>query len=400
MATITEALPASQADFRGLFEDAPIAYHEIDRHGIIVRVNRTECTLLGYDAAEMLGRAVWEFVSLEMQPRSREAVRKKLAGEQELKPFCRDYARRDGSRVIVEVHEALIRDRCGEVAGIRTAMIDVTERERIQRELALRTAELARSNAELEQFAYVASHDLQEPLRKIMTFGDRLRVKCAPSLDEQGRDYLERMRNAAGRMQVLINDLLTLSRIKTRAHPFARVDLGEVLDGVLADLEVRIEKTGARIEAGRLPSIDADSQQISQLFQNLIANAIKFTRPGEPPAIRIDSEFGAVEEQVSDTKVRDYCRITVADNGIGFDEKYVDRIFQVFQRLHGRNEYEGTGVGLAICRQIAERHGGSITAHSAPGEGARFIVTLPVEQPIKEPVNDAARETHHDPVRG
>jgi len=227
---------------------------------------------------------------------------------------------------------------------------------------------LQRSNHELQDFAYVASHDLQEPLRKIQAFGDRLKTKCAAALTDDGRDYLERMQNAASRMQTLINDLLAFSRVTTKGQPFELVELSRVAREVLSDLEVRIEQTGARIEVADLPTLDADPMQMRQLLQNLIGNALKFRREHFKPLVKVSSRpvNGA------------HCELRVEDNGIGFDMKYLERIFGMFQRLHGREHYEGTGVGLAICRKIAERHGGQITAESAPGRGATFIVTLPV----------------------
>ena len=230
------------------------------------------------------------------------------------------------------------------------------------------TNELQRSNKSLEEFAYVASHDLQEPLRKVRTFGDRLLERYSGVLDERGRDYLERMQNGAGRMQVLIDDLLTYSRVTTKAQPHAPVNLDEVVRSVLSDLEVRIESLHADVQARPLATIQGDALQLQQLLQNLIANALKFHRPGIPPQVCITGgwrEDGAEYE------------LAVADNGIGFDMQYAERIFQVFQRLHGRSEYEGTGVGLAICRKIVERHGGTISAASSPGEGAVFTVRLP-----------------------
>jgi light-regulated signal transduction histidine kinase (bacteriophytochrome) len=234
-------------------------------------------------------------------------------------------------------------------------------------------AELARSNRELEQFAYVASHDLQEPLRKVQVFGDRLKARQAQAFDEQGQDYLERMQDAARRMQRMINDLLTFSRVATRAQPFVPVSLRQVARQAVSDLEIQIEQTGGRVEIGDLPTIEADPTQMHQLLENLIGNGLKFHREGVLPLVEITSE-----------RIRrqgwELCQVLVKDNGIGFDEKYLDRLFKPFQRLHGRGEYAGTGIGLAICRRIAERHGGSITAQSAPGEGATFIVTLPVKQ--------------------
>ncbi|MEA5572472.1 PAS domain-containing protein [Calothrix sp. UHCC 0171] len=249
--------------------------------------------------------------------------------------------------------------------GIALAQAKLLEQETLQRQ------ELARSNEELQQFAFIASHDLQEPLRKIQAFGDRLKVTCEGILPERANDYLERMLNAAQRMQALIDDLLTLSRVTTRAQPFIPINLRQITQEVLSDLEVRIQQSHGKIELGYLPTIKGDPLQIRQLLQNLIGNALKFHLPNKVPIVSIYSEMTTGEDS------EEICHLTVEDNGIGFDEKYCDRIFQVFQRLHGRSEYEGTGIGLAICRKIVERHQGSITVQSQPGQGTKFIVTLP-----------------------
>jgi PAS domain S-box-containing protein len=256
------------------------------------------------------------------------------------------------------------------------------ERQRAQDRLTRTAGMLTQSNRELQDFASVASHDLQEPLRKIQAFGDRLKQKCEGQLSEDGLDYLARMLNAAGRMQTLINDLLTFSRVTTKAQPFSKVDLNVIARDVLSDLEVRIEQTGGSVEVSNLPVIDADPLQMRQLFQNLIANALKFRKPDQPSVVQI---FADCNSQIAEgatwalANVETW-QISVADNGIGFDEKYLDRIFTVFQRLHGRNVYEGTGVGLAVCRRIVERHNGSITARSKPGQGSTFVVKLPSAQ--------------------
>jgi PAS domain S-box-containing protein len=259
--------------------------------------------------------------------------------------------------------------------GIALAQSQLLEEETRQRQ------ELARSNAELQQFASIASHDLQEPLRKIQAFGNRLKATYGETLNAQGLDYLERMQNAAQRMQNLIDDLLILSRITTRVQAFVPVNLTQVTQEVLSDLEVRSQQTGGHVEVGELPTIDGDPVQMRQLLQNLISNALKFHQEGEPPVVKIYSQLLDRERKpVEADVVAELCQIIVEDNGIGFDEKYLDRIFNVFQRLHSRSEYEGTGMGLAICRKITERHGGSITAKSTPEHGAKFIVTLPVKQ--------------------
>lgn len=253
--------------------------------------------------------------------------------------------------------------------GIALAQAQLLEQETRQRQ------ELTRSNEELQQFAFVASHDLQEPLRKIKTFGDRLKATCGDVLTEQGLDYLERMQNATRRMQALIEDLLTLSRVTTRGQPFVPVDLTRVTQEVLSDLEVRIQQTQAHLEVDELPIIHADPLQMRQLLQNLIGNALKFHPQEKPPIVKIYSQTLNRQDGV------EVYQVIVEDNGIGFDEKYLDRIFNVFQRLHGRSEYEGTGIGLAICRKIVERHNGSISAQSTPGQGSKFFIILPMHPP-------------------
>lgn len=259
--------------------------------------------------------------------------------------------------------------------GIALAQAELLEQETRQRQ------ELARSNLELQQFASIASHDLQEPLRKIQTFGNRLKDKYASVLTEQGSDYLERMQNAAERMQTLINDLLVLSRVTTKAQPFVEVNLNQITQEVLSDLEVRIQQSGGCVTVSKLPTIDADPVQMRQLLQNLISNALKFHRQEATQVVKVYSK--KLESQsmpAGGYPTQEWFQLTVEDNGIGFDEKYLDRIFNVFQRLHSRSEYEGTGMGLAICRKIAERHNGSITGTSTLGQGAKFVVTLPKQQ--------------------
>jgi signal transduction histidine kinase len=205
-------------------------------------------------------------------------------------------------------------------------------------------------------------------------------------LGEDGRQYIERMQASAARMQTLIEDLLTFARVTSKAQPFTDVDLAAEVRHVVADLEGRIQQTGGRVEVGDLPTVQADATQMRQLLQNLIGNALKFHKPGEPPLVKVEAEV--LNEPMGGRHGAGpggtLCRILVQDSGIGFDEAYLDRIFKVFQRLHSRHEYEGTGVGLAICRKIVERHGGIITARSAPGQGARFIITLPFQQPKQE----------------
>ncbi|MBD2491598.1 PAS domain-containing protein [Aulosira sp. FACHB-615] len=258
--------------------------------------------------------------------------------------------------------------------GIALTQSKILETETRQRQ------ELSRSNEALQEFAFIASHDLQEPLRKIKTFSERLLITCGDSLPEAASDYLERMQNAVLRMQTLIEGLLTLSRVTTRAQPFVSVSLAEITQEVLSDLEVLIQQTGATVEVEDLPTIKADPLQMRQLMQNLIGNALKFHHPQMTPIVKIYSQH--LNNQSAQLAVGlEFCQIIIEDNGIGFEQKYSDRIFQIFQRLHGRREYEGTGIGLTICRKIAERHFGTITAQSTPGKGTKLIVNLPINSP-------------------
>jgi signal transduction histidine kinase len=257
-------------------------------------------------------------------------------------------------------------------------------------ELHRRARELVRSNAELDQFASIASHDLQEPLRKVRTFTARISETESGRLSERGVDYLQRANASAERMQKLIEDLLTYSRVATQGRPFAPVDLGAVTAEVLEDLADVIQRSGAAITVGRLPTISADPPQMRQLIQNLLSNALKFRREGVVPEIEVSADVGG-----------GVVTLVVRDNGIGFDPQYSERIFRVFERLHGRSTYAGTGIGLALCRKIAERHGGTVTAEGAPGRGSTFSVAIQSQR--TEPVSDTApvAETMPaDPDRG
>lgn len=277
----------------------------------------------------------------------------------------------------------MIMRRDKQISEARTlALEEVSQREVELRALA---RQLTESNRDLQDFAHVASHDLQEPLRKIVAFGDRMRTKHGATMAPEALDYLDRMQSSASRMQTLIQDLLSFSRVNAKSEPFREVALQNIALGVASDLEIAVERTGGRLTVGELPSIEADPTQMRQLMQNLVSNALKFRRPDAAPEITVDatvisSSSPLFPSRLNGSQVTLWCRVTVSDNGIGFDEKYLDRIFKVFQRLHGRTEFEGSGIGLSVCRRIAERHNGDITAASVPGQGTTFIITLPVKQ--------------------
>jgi signal transduction histidine kinase len=251
---------------------------------------------------------------------------------------------------------------------------NIAELKQVEVSLADRVKKLERSNKDLEEFAFVASHDLQSPLRKISSFARHLLEHAAGSLDEEQFTYLERIQHSADHMTSMLSDLLTFSRIGTRTQPFRQVDLAKVAADVLNDLEYELEHSQGKVEIGALPVVRGDPTQMHQLLLNLIGNALKFHRPGVPPLVMVSSSSVYVPHAFIPRQVE----IRVEDNGIGFDPQAATRLFQPFQRLVGRSEYAGSGIGLAICRKIVERHGGIITARGKPGEGAVFIVQLPL----------------------
>ena len=367
----TQELQKLQRRNESILNSAGEGIYGLDLQGRTTFINPAAAKLTGWKVEELIGKP-------ESEVFCKPAVEGLPAG-QTSHPGEQTFFRKDGSTFPVEYVRSPIMEK-DRLVGAVVMFKDITERKRTHDALARKAAELARSNAELEQFAYVASHDLQEPLRKIQAFGDRLRAKLDAIGLQEGREFLERMQSAAARMQRLINDLLTFSRVISKWQPPVPVNLTQVTREVLSDLEVRIEQTKAHIDVGQLPTIQADPMQMRQLLQNLIGNALKFQPPDGKPQIKIDAKTvrrpfngeaaGGTEQEV--------CELSIKDNGIGFDEKYAEKIFAMFQRLHGRNEYEGTGVGLAVCRRIADRHGGTIRAISKPGEGATFTVTLPL----------------------
>lgn len=356
----------------------------VDEQGRILSFNRAAGEIFGYRPDEVIGKNV----KLLMPEPYRSAHDGYLAhylatGEADIMRAGQEVEglRSDGRAV--PIHLAVSEVRLREQRIFTGIVYDISDRKRAEAAMRQRNEALERSNRELQDFAYVASHDLQEPLRKIRSFGDRLQRHYQAVLGEQGTDYLSRMLNAAVRMQGLISDLLGFSRISSQAKPFESMSLTAAISGVVSDLETRIEETGAKLEIGKLPSLDADPLQMRQLFQNLLGNALKFQREGVPPLVRITARALPPQGGRGGVAVPLW-EIRVQDNGIGFDQRYAERIFQVFQRLHQRDAYEGTGVGLAICRKIVDRHDGTITAIGEPGQGATFVIVLPERHEIQE----------------
>ena len=358
----TQELQALQRRYEMILNSAGEGICGFNREGKAIFVNPAVGKLTGWPINELVGKTEQDIFQHDG-----------ASSQTRLKADERIFLRKDGTFFPAEFVRTPIEEQ-GQETGAVLVFKDITERKRTEEALARQAAELSRSNAELEQFAFVASHDLQEPLRKIQSFADRLKTKAEGVLPPEAGDYLERMQGAAARMRTLIDDLLAFSRVIRDSEPFASVNLATIAKEVLGDLELRIETTKARIEVGELPSIEADPLQMRQLLLNLIGNALKFQPAGAQPVVSVTAR------KFVTTAGNEFCELRVQDNGIGFDPQYTEKIFGVFQRLHGRGEYGGTGVGLAICRRIADHHKGSITAESQAGKGATFIVTLPVCQ--------------------
>jgi len=338
-----------------------------DKAGTIIHTNDKFCQISKYSREELLGQNHRIINSGYHSKEFFTEMWKTIANGEIWEGEIRNRAK-DGSIYWVNTTIVPFPDEQGRPYQYVSIRYEVTQRKEAEEQLRVYADRLENSNRELQDFASIAAHDLQEPLRKIQAFGDRLQTRFAAKLPEDGKDYIERMLASAKRMRKLIDDLLTYSRVTTQAKPFEKVDLNSLLTDVLSDLEVRIEQVGGRVDRSSLPVIAADSSQMRQLLQNLISNALKFSRPGVPPIVTVTAKLE-----------NNNCVLSVSDNGIGFDEKYLDRIFAIFQRLHGKQEYEGTGVGLAVCRRIVDRHGGFITAKSTQGEGATFLVSLPIK---------------------
>lgn len=366
---------------RGL-EAAGEAIYMTGPDGRILYVNPAFTEVTGWTMEDVLGKdpkVLWSRASSrEVMEGIRTAVAKGEVWSGDVKNV-----RKNGEEYDAHVTAAPILNPTGEVEGHVSVHRDTTAERRIQRDLARSAEELARRNRELRDFVSIASHDLREPLRKVQAFGDRLEKTCSGALSIAGEDYLARIRSAAQRMEALLDGLLSFSRVTTQAKPFERVSLTEVVGEVLQDLEVLIENEEGTVEIGVLPVVTGDRLQMGQLLQNLIANGLKFHPRGKRPMVRVYGRWAGSaagfpgETPDSRGESRSAVEIIVEDDGIGIEAKHWERVFIPFHRLHNRSEFPGTGMGLAICRKITERHNGQIRGEGVLGKGARLVVTLP-----------------------
>jgi PAS domain S-box-containing protein len=378
-----EQIFTSEKLSRAIFEQVSEAVVVCDSEGIVIRASRAAYDLCGENPLMKLFEDVFR-LDPPFIPRDLMAS-DPMQSENSLEVVFG----RGGRRFHLLLNAGLLPGENQQIIGCVVTMTDISEikeaelalqeaHDELEDRIRARTAELELLNKELQDFVFIAAHDLREPLRKIRSFGDLLLGTAGRSLSEDARDYARRMQKASARMQQLLDSLLAYSRVTTKADLMKKTNLNKSVEVALSNLEIVVREKKARIEIEDLPEIDADRVQVIQLFQNIIENALKFNREGIPPQIRIHGENVPGEKPL--------CRIWVKDDGIGFDEKYLEKIFMPFQRLHGRSHYGGVGMGLAICRKIAERHDGEITARSRVGEGAAFIVTLPVAQNEKSPM--------------
>jgi PAS domain S-box-containing protein len=357
-------LEAARNKFVDLYDFAPVGYFTLDEKGLVLEVNLTGASLLGVPRHNLINRVFSRFVAPDFEGKFYAHLRRALQGE--TKQMCElKCKKKDGALFYAQLETMAVNDVEGNRRHLRTAITDITERKQAEENLKKTMAELTRSNTELEEFAYIVSHDLREPLRMVSSFMELLRRRYKDKLDADGNEFISLAADGAKRMNMLIKDLVAYSRVGFGGEKFKPTDCGDILSQTLENLKVTIKANDAVVTHNSLPMITAAASQIIELFQNLIGNAIKF-RAKEPPHIHVSAKEGEKEWIFS-----------VRDNGIGIDPQYKERIFAVFRRLHGREEYSGSGIGLSICRKIVERHGGRIWVASEPGRGSTFYFTIP-----------------------
>lgn len=363
---MSETADLNQELLRAVLQTAVDGIIVIDQEGIVKLFNPAAEKIFGYQNSEILGQSV---NSLMPEPY-----------QSEHDGYLHNYKRTGDAKIIGIGREVVGRRKDGEVFPIYLAVNemsvsgrtmyagivrDISEKKIAEKKLEQANKELERSNMELEQFAYVASHDLQEPLRMITSFAQLLENRYKDQIGEDGLEFIDFIVSGADRMKVLIHDLLTYSRLNSRAKPFQTVECSAALADVILDLKLFIQENHAQVNFYSLPAVKADPVQMRQLFHNLIKNGVKFHRD-EPPVVNVTAKSNGSDWVFS-----------VQDNGIGIETKYFERIFTIFQRLHSRGEYTGNGIGLALCKKIVERHGGKIWVESLPGKGSKFLFTIP-----------------------
>lgn len=372
---VEDALRAEETRYRMIVETTSEWIWESDQSGRILFSNPSVEQILGYRPEELVGRAGAQLMHPDDR-RKVESLRPRwIESRKGFQEIVLRMRRRDGAWRDLECSARPVFDAHGEHMGFLGSARDVTARAQAEATTKRMAAELQQSNMDLEEFALIASHDLQEPLRKLQSFGGLLQEEYASVIAGDGAEYLAEIVSAAGRMQELVRSLLDLSRVGRSNQPFVSVSLNEALEDVQADLEIRIREADGKVSVAKLPDIQGNPIQIRQLFLNLISNALKFHRKGVTPVVHVTARRTHMNR--GSAKSNGMWRIVVADNGIGFDPKHAEKVFTPFQRLHGIGVYEGTGMGLAICRKIVDRHGGTIRAESKPGQGSRFVLFLP-----------------------